>query len=320
VDSLRSYYLEYSAVITTHIALGVAGIWILVRLLRLSWSVMARKDGGIIVGAALLSSAVVMSIVAICFFTAVDEYWWSVREAERELARQRRIEAAESRVASLDPEPGEQIDWRRELPGENDLLVLTNSDFNPRIRGSLYKRTAAAVVTLDRGRYGHGTAFLITRDGLALTNEHVVDGAGHHVARFEDGREAPARVIRSSADVDVALIQIACVVDCLTVPLGTDSEIEPAMDVMVIGTPWERELHHTATKGVVSALRYEQGMTLVQVDAPVNGGNSGSPILDLRTGHALGIISFSRRGAEDLNFGVSISDALRELGVRVENR
>jgi hypothetical protein len=87
VDSFRNNF-DDAATITTHVAVGVAGIWILVRLLRLSWSVMARKDGGIIVGAALVSSAVVMSIVAICFYTAVDEYWGSVRRAEYELARE----------------------------------------------------------------------------------------------------------------------------------------------------------------------------------------------------------------------------------------
>jgi serine protease Do len=171
---------------------------------------------------------------------------------------------------------------------------------------------------LDRGRNSHGTGFLITRDGLALTDEHVVEGAERLTARFQDGREAPVRVVRSSADVDVAMVQIACTDDCVTVPLGTDAELNVGTEVVVIGTPWVQELHHTASKGVISALRYEAGRTLVQLDAPVNPGNSGSPILDALSGHTLGIVSSGYVYLDGLTFGVSVSDALRELGVRVE--
>ncbi len=93
------------------------------------------------------------------------------------------------------------------------------------------------------------------------------------------------------------------------------------MEIVVVGTPWLPELHHTLSQGVLSALRFEAHATEVQVDAPISPGNSGSPILDARTGRVLGIIHSSYGGApgvEGLGFGASISDALRELGVRLE--
>jgi len=304
--------------VTTYIVFGIAAIWLFVRMLRLSWPVMARKEGGAIVGPALISSTIFTSVVVLSFFAMIDEHSRAIEDARYESLRERRRAAAEARAASRESDAAARVEWRRELPGENDLLVLTSLDFNPRTRGPLYERSADAVVTLDRGRDSHGTGFLITRDGLALTNEHVVEGAERLTARFQDGREAPVRVVRASADVDVALVQIACTQDCVTVPLGSDAELGIAMDVVVIGTPLFQELHHTASKGVISALRYEAGLTLVQLDAPVNPGNSGSPILDAQSGRALGIVSSGYTYLDGLKFGVSISDALRELGVRVE--
>ncbi|UCC84597.1 MAG: trypsin-like peptidase domain-containing protein [Gemmatimonadota bacterium] len=307
--------------VVMYIVFGVVGIWLLVRLLRLSWPIMARKDGGAIVGPALISSAIFMSVLVLSFYAMIDEYAGRIYDAQYEAARERRRAAIEGRGTSVEPEPAEQIEWRRELPGENDLIRLTALDFNPRTGGTLYDRSADAVVTLDLGRMSHGTGFLITRDGLALTNEHVVAGAQRLTARFRDGREAPVRVIRQSADVDVALIQIACREDCTTLPLGSDSELAVGIEIVVFGTPWLPELHHTLSKGVISALRFEAHATEVQVDAAISPGSSGSPILDARRGRLLGIIRSgygTERGVEGLSFGASVSDALRELGVRVE--
>ena len=118
---------------------------------------------------------------------------------------------------------------------------------------------------------------MISRDGLALTNHHVIDGQHTLTALFADGRERPARVIRTNEEADIALIEIACEEDCWTVSLD-DERPAVGSDLFVIGTPLTESLSHTMTRGIVSGLRLSSGVTLIQTAAAVNPGNSGAPI------------------------------------------
>jgi len=212
------------------------------------------------------------------------------------------------------PEP---VTWPRPLPGDADLLELGASDLNVRRGGPVFQRVADAVVTIRTAR-SHGTAFLITRDGFAITNKHVIEGGGAPVALFRDGRELPVRVVRSSSVPDVTLLQIACTSDCATVEVAGDSELRVGGEILVIGTPEAEMLHHSMTRGIVSNLHFEMGATVIQTDAAINAGNSGSPIIDASSGRVLGIVTSSLRGSdiEGVHFGLAIWDALRELGIR----
>ncbi|UCC49358.1 MAG: serine protease [Gemmatimonadota bacterium] len=107
-------------------------------------------------------------------------------------------------------------------------------------------------------------------------------------------------------------MQIDCGGACRTVELGTSAELEVGVDLLVIGTPESMSLHHTVTKGVLSGLRSKADATEIQTDAAINPGNSGSPILDARSGRVLGILTRSwAADSEGLHFGVAIGDALR---------
>lgn len=86
--------------------------------------------------------------------------------------------------------------------------------------------------------------------------------------------------------------------------------------VSFIGNP--AGLDFTITRGIVSGLRLDRGITLLQTDASINRGNSGGPIFDPSSAKVVGVVSwkFSGGGAEGLGFGVTIGDALRVLGVQ----
>jgi hypothetical protein len=212
------------------------------------------------------------------------------------------------------PDPTSSIAWRRHAPQRSEVVTLQPTDLKSSEQANVYERVADAVVALN-GDQGSGTAFLITRDGLALTNHHVVADQSVLVARTRDNRRLLVRVLRSDPVADVALIQIHCEQDCWTVDLAEASP-RVGTDVFVIGNP--AGLDFTITRGIVSGLRLDRGVTLLQTDASINRGNSGGPIFDPATGKVVGIVSwkFSGGGAEGLGFGVTIGDALRVLGVQ----
>lgn len=213
--------------------------------------------------------------------------------------------------------PTAPVSWRRSLPRESDIIQLAVTDLLPS-SGPLLQRASDAVVAI-RGSDGHGSAVLLSRDGLAITNHHVVNGQTRLRARTSGGRELAVRVIRSDSTNDLALIEVACTPDCATASLGTTALPGVGTDVYAIGTPVSESLSHSVTKGIVSGLRRRSAVSLIQTDAAVNPGNSGGPLVDASTGSVVGIVTL-KIVAEDIEgvaFAIAIADALRVVGVVV---
>lgn len=208
---------------------------------------------------------------------------------------------------------GVAANWGRPIPGATDVLVLQQRDINPAEGGSVFDRVAAATVQL-RGSSATGTAFLITRDGLALTNHHVIANQSQISAVFRDNTQLAVKVLRSSEAADVALVQIRCT-DCTTVLLAS-ADAQTGEDVLAIGNPLG--LNQTVTRGIVSGFRLVEGVTWLQTDAAVNRGNSGGPLVRQSDGAAIGVVSakLSGEGIEGLGFAITITDALRVVGIR----
>lgn len=210
---------------------------------------------------------------------------------------------------------GPGVEWRRPVPAPVEVIEVTSSDFNAAAGPhSLVDRVTPAIVMIE-GTHSLGTAFVITRDGLALTNQHVVSGQSALLARFADNRTAAVRLVRSDEESDVALIEIYCEPDCVTLPIGSERDVSLGDDIYAIGHP--AGLTATVTRGIVSGIRRAGGVTLLQVDAALNAGNSGGPILAGTSGTAVAVVSFKLSETEGLGFAVAIDDALRVLGVRV---
>jgi S1-C subfamily serine protease len=208
-----------------------------------------------------------------------------------------------------------EVEWRQALPTPTEVIELSSSDFNP-IMGPqpLLDRVRPAIVRIE-GTRGLGTAFVITRQGLALTNHHVVSGHSQLLARFADNRTAAVRIVRSDEESDIALIQIYCEPDCFTLPIGSERDVSSGTEIYALGHP--AGLTASVTRGIVSGIRRAGGVTLLQIDAALNAGNSGGPILDLASGKAIAVVSFKLSETEGLGFAVAIDDALRVLGVRL---
>jgi serine protease Do len=161
---------------------------------------------------------------------------------------------------------------------------------------------------------GQGSGFIISEDGLILTNAHVVRDAKEVSVKLSDRSEYPAKVLGSDPVTDVAVLRIQAR-GLPVVRLGDPKRLEVGDPVLAIGAPFGFE--QTATQGIVSAkgrsLPGDAVVPFIQTDAAVNPGNSGGPLFD-GSGEVIGInaqIYSHTGGYQGLAFAIPINVALK---------
>ncbi len=164
----------------------------------------------------------------------------------------------------------------------------------------------------EQVRRGMGSGFIVSPDGVVLTNAHVVADAAHVTVKLTDKREFAAKVVGIDKATDVAVLRIDAS-DLPTVPLGDPSDTQVGEWVLAIGAPFGFE--NSVTAGIVSAksrsLPDEGYVPFIQTDVAINPGNSGGPLLNLK-GEVIGINSqiYSRSGGyQGLSFAIPIDVA-----------
>ncbi|KWR87632.1 DegQ family serine endoprotease [Cupriavidus sp. IDO] len=161
---------------------------------------------------------------------------------------------------------------------------------------------------------GLGSGFIVSPDGLILTNAHVVDGAQEVTVKLTDRREFKAKVLGADSQTDVAVIRIDAK-NLPTVRFGDPSRVRVGEPVLAIGSPYGFE--NTVTAGIVSAksrsLPDDTYVPFIQTDVAVNPGNSGGPLFNQR-GEVIGINSqiYSQTGGyQGLSFAIPINVATK---------
>lgn len=161
---------------------------------------------------------------------------------------------------------------------------------------------------------GQGSGFIISADGLILTNAHVVREAKEVTVKLADRREYAAKVLGADPVTDVAVLRIDAK-NLPTVQLGDPEQARVGDPVLAIGAPYG--LEQTATQGIVSAkgrsLPGDAVVPFIQTDAAVNPGNSGGPLFD-GNGAVIGInaqIYSQSGGYQGLAFAIPIDVALK---------
>lgn len=159
---------------------------------------------------------------------------------------------------------------------------------------------------------GIGSGFILSQDGLIMTNAHVVDGADELVVTLADKREFKARLVGTDKRTDVAVVKID-VNGLSAVRIGDISRLKVGEWVMAIGSPFG--LENSVTAGIVSAKKRDTGdfLPLIQTDVAINPGNSGGPLINMR-GEVVGINSqiYSRSGGyQGISFAIPIDEAVR---------
>ena len=210
---------------------------------------------------------------------------------------------------------------------------VAGDDFEP---ARIYASRSQGVVTLysffEGGRESQGSGFVVTADGHVLTNSHVLTdprtrgastrGAERVYVVFPDGDRIPGTIVGWDLFNDTGVVKVdPADHELVPLPLGDSSRVVVGEPVAAIGSPFGQE--SSLSVGVVSATRRSiESLTsaydvsdAIQIDAPINRGNSGGPLIDAR-GRVIGINAQIRSDsgtAEGVGFAIPINSARRSM-------
>jgi len=239
----------------------------------------------------------------------------ALRIAANPSADIRRLEMADMEAALQisgyrEPEPEKISDTVLKIPA---LPLATR----PLSEGTSALQAAVVTVKLDDS---YGSGFFISRDGYLLTNQHVVKDNKFITVKLTTGRQLPGEVLRSNKARDIALVKVN-ESNMTALPLLLESP-EVASEVYAVGTPQDERYSTTITKGIISAYRTENDLTVIQSDVAIRPGSSGGPMVD-RFGNvvAASIAGLTVSGVGvSINFFIPIADALKFLAVELVKR
>ena len=190
--------------------------------------------------------------------------------------------------------------------------------------GTLIELVRPSVVTVNTGERsgsemfgGTGSGVVLSKEGLVLTNAHVVSGAPAISVDLADGRTRDATLVGSFPDRDVAVIQLQNL-DAPVIPaeLGSSADLEVGDEVVAIGNALGLGEDPSVTTGIVSAkgrsIPSPQGgqlLDLIQTDAAINPGNSGGPLLDV-SGKVVGINTAFAANSQNVSFALEIDSVM----------
>lgn len=189
---------------------------------------------------------------------------------------------------------------------EMEPLVVDESDSVEAVAEVL---PAVVTVLNQTGRGGgSGTGFFVSEEGYVVTNNHVVEGATQLSVVYSQGGVAPAELIGTAPEFDLAVIKVDGPVPAVA-RWGDSSELPLGANVIAIGSALGR-YQNTVTAGILSGFNRELGglRALLQTDAAINSGNSGGPLINLG-GQVIGINTLVVRGnfsneAQGLGFAI----------------
>jgi serine protease Do len=175
---------------------------------------------------------------------------------------------------------------------------------------------------IEKREIGGGTGFIVSEDGMILTNKHVVlDQEADYTVLTNDGKQYPARVLAKDPFQDLAILKIEDSNSFSTVKLGDSDKLQIGQSVIAIGNALG-EFQNTVSVGVISGLgrtitasgggMVETLEDVIQTDAAINKGNSGGPLLNLR-GEVIGINTAVSLEGENIGFAISINKAKKDI-------
>src|SRR3954469_3558667 len=195
--------------------------------------------------------------------------------------------------------------------------------FFERFFGQLPERGQPQQQPQQRRMVGEGSGFIISSDGLIVTNYHVAGEADKINVTFKDGTVYKATLKGADKKTDLALIKIDAKKPLPYVAFGDSGKVRPGDKVLAVGNPFG--LGGTVTARIVSAVGREIGEgpydDFIQVDAPINRGNSGGPTFDMR-GNVIGVntaIFSPSGGSVGIGFAIASNQARQIVNQLMEH-
>src|SRR5258708_35741947 len=176
---------------------------------------------------------------------------------------------------------------------------------------AIAKAANGAIVTIitavnDRP-VAQGTGFLVSADGVIVTNYHVIETGNIAIVKFPEDTAFPVDGVLAADKVrDLAIIKVHGKT-FRTLGLGDSDDIQVGEEVVAIGNPLS--LESTVSNGIISGVRTSKELgKFLQTTAPISPGSSGGPLFNMR-GEVVGINTLYLEGGENLNFAIPVNDA-----------
>lgn len=202
----------------------------------------------------------------------------------------------------------------RAMPAVVNILTSKALPQNhPLLRDPFFRRFFGDRLPRQEQQASLGSGVIVSPDGYILTNNHVVEAADQIEVVLADGRKAPAKVVGTDPETDLAVIRIAAK-NLPVIVLGHAEQARVGDVVLAIGNPFG--VGQTVTMGIISAvgrnnLHINQFENFIQTDAAINFGNSGGALVDT-SGNLIGINSaiYSQTGGSvGIGFAIPVSTA-----------
>jgi serine protease Do len=154
--------------------------------------------------------------------------------------------------------------------------------------------------------YGNGTGFYLKREGLIITNFHVIAGSTQAAVTGRKIKKTLLPVVCHDPLYDLAFIQPDAVYEEVEdIPLGESESVKEGNEVLAIGHPFG--LKYASTRGIISKTKSNyNGIDYLQIDAPINPGNSGGPLVD-ENGKIIGVNTFIIKEGNSLGFALPVN-------------
>lgn len=202
-----------------------------------------------------------------------------------------------------------------------EILELIEVDYLNRSKGDVYpvefsnkttynnttemlKNVVNSVVTVETDdKFGSGV--IISNEGHIITNYHVIEGKSEILVKIGKEKKIKVELIKSNKDYDLALLKINNY-ETKGLTFSNSDSTSVGDEVFAAGTPIDKTLGQTITKGIISGYREYNGVNFIQTDVSINSGNSGGPLLNSQ-GEIIGINTLKATGVGISGVGFSIS-------------
>jgi S1-C subfamily serine protease len=196
---------------------------------------------------------------------------------------------------------------------ERTVAVIPTPFFDNPFFQEFFGRDVFPQLPQEFRQHGQGSGFITDRDGLILTNAHVVSGANEVTVTLRDGRTFTGEVRGIDEPSDLAVVKINGS-NLPVAPLGSSAEVQVGDWAIAVGNPLG--LDNTVTLGIISTLNRtssqvgiaDKRLDFLQTDAAINPGNSGGPLVNQR-GEVIGINTAIRADAQGIGFAIPIDKA-----------